>query len=327
MELFISDYLFSSNDFVVDHWESIKDYCSADDFDKAIPKYIELFETAHKENPNRRFYFYCARDGWLDQYVDFLTKLDYVKGITGCLGNIPSIFYYVPHWQIMTDTDSAPAASEKIPQYRWNYWIRRPRWSRVYLLEQISKLNIPNGDIIFPKQLTELTMDRSWPPTVDLFSDPALYYNIESQLNDPVDILPGQNGVNHPSWIARQQRGIDVVVETMQDYTGSVFLSEKTWKPIRAGQLFLILGQPGTIESLRKLGFNVFDDYIDHSYDNNVDITKRIELLSVELNRLATLSKKEWKRLWNNTYKDRVFNQQHNKQCLKEWALSIASFD
>ena len=58
------------------------------------------------------------------------------------------------------------------------------------------------------------------------------------------------------------------------------FVSEKIWKPIRLGQLFLVQGNPGTVEYLRQLGFDVFDDYIDHSrYDNEPNWQKRTQLM------------------------------------------------
>jgi len=45
-----------------------------------------------------------------------------------------------------------------------------------------------------------------------------------------------------------------------------VFVTEKTWKPISAGQLFLVFGNPGTMDFLQSQGVDIFSDLIDHKY-------------------------------------------------------------
>jgi hypothetical protein len=68
----------------------------------------------------------------------------------------------------------------------------------------------------------------------------------------------------------------NIVVETLFDADGSggAFLSEKTFKPIKHGQAFVVVGCAGTLQVLRDLGYRVFDSVIDTSYDlikNNTD--------------------------------------------------------
>ena len=68
-----------------------------------------------------------------------------------------------------------------------------------------------------------------------------------------------------------------------------VFITEKTWKPIAAQQLFLVFGNPGTVQTLRMLGVDVFDDVIDHSYDNEPDFYRRVDLIHQSLESLIAL--------------------------------------
>jgi hypothetical protein len=68
--------------------------------------------------------------------------------------------------------------------------------------------------------------------------------------------------------------------------TENTFISEKTWKPIFSGQLFLILGSVGTIKYLRAVGVDVFDDIIDHSYDLESDLEKKIDMLMIVISKL-----------------------------------------
>ena len=59
-----------------------------------------------------------------------------------------------------------------------------------------------------------------------------------------------------------------------------LFVTEKTWKPIASGQLFIVYGSAGTIEYLRNQGVDTFDDIIDHKhYDNETDW--KIRLLKI----------------------------------------------
>ena len=79
---------------------------------------------------------------------------------------------------------------------------------------------------------------------------------------------------------------VNLVTETTT--CDKVFMSEKTWKPIASGQLFLILGNPGIIKHLRDQGIDCFDDIIDHSYDGIADTRERISAMQLSLHKLLT---------------------------------------
>ena len=69
----------------------------------------------------------------------------------------------------------------------------------------------------------------------------------------------------------------NIVLETHYDadQSGGTFLTEKTFKPIKHGQPFVIVGAPGSLATLRKLGYRTFDHAIDNSYDLVQDNTQR----------------------------------------------------
>ena len=54
------------------------------------------------------------------------------------------------------------------------------------------------------------------------------------------------------------------------------FLSEKTAKPFSWGQVPIFISYHNTIPYIRELGFDLFDDIIDHSYDDEINPVKRI---------------------------------------------------
>jgi hypothetical protein len=87
-----------------------------------------------------------------------------------------------------------------------------------------------------------------------------------------------------------------------------IFLSEKIWKPIAAGQFFLVIGPYRTMNYLRSIGVDVFDDIIDHTYDEETDWMKRIDQVHNSLQKLLAI---DLDTLWNNTYERRLKNQQN----------------
>lgn len=85
-----------------------------------------------------------------------------------------------------------------------------------------------------------------------------------------------------------------------------IFITEKTWKPIASGQLFLIFGNPGTIAHLRNLGVDTFDDIIDHSYDLIKNCRDRLDLIH---NVIKDLLRQDLKQIWDDTYERRKENR------------------
>jgi len=69
----------------------------------------------------------------------------------------------------------------------------------------------------------------------------------------------------------------NIVLETHwdADQSGGAFLTEKTFKPIKHGQMFFIAGCAGSLQTLRELGYRVFDHVLDNSYDLETDNTQR----------------------------------------------------
>jgi hypothetical protein len=69
----------------------------------------------------------------------------------------------------------------------------------------------------------------------------------------------------------------NIVMETHwdADQSGGAFLTEKTFKPIKHGQLFFVAGPAGSLQALRDLGYKTFDTVLDTMYDRIEDNTQR----------------------------------------------------
>jgi hypothetical protein len=72
------------------------------------------------------------------------------------------------------------------------------------------------------------------------------------------------------------QSYFQIVIETHfdADQSNGTFITEKTWKPIKFGQPFVVVAPAGTLATLRTAGYRVFDSVLDNTYDtieNNTD--------------------------------------------------------
>lgn len=63
------------------------------------------------------------------------------------------------------------------------------------------------------------------------------------------------------------------------DQSGGVFITEKTFKPVKHGQLFFVAGAAGSLQALRNLGYKTFDNVLDNRYDTVSDHTQRWQAL------------------------------------------------
>jgi len=81
---------------------------------------------------------------------------------------------------------------------------------------------------------------------------------------------------------------LNLVLETHLDADQSqgVFLTEKTFKPIKNAQMFVLFAPAGSIKQLQKMGYKTFDHVIDHEYDSIPDNTERWHAASEEAERL-----------------------------------------
>lgn len=75
----------------------------------------------------------------------------------------------------------------------------------------------------------------------------------------------------------------NIVAETSSQHTAgfwsTIFYTEKTYKSYYDAQIPLWFTVPGFVEQLRTLGFDMFDDIVDHSYDAINEENRRLKKL------------------------------------------------
>lgn len=97
---------------------------------------------------------------------------------------------------------------------------------------------------------------------------------------------------------------VNVVTETNYDVP---FISEKIIKPLLACQFFVVVAGKHTINLLRELGFDTYDDIIDHDmYDNSEDTDRIFDVHKL----LNIIQWHNWIEIYNNTVERRQANRE-----------------
>lgn len=113
------------------------------------------------------------------------------------------------------------------------------------------------------------------------------------------------------------QSYLNLVIETHfdADQSSGTFLTEKTFKPIKFGQPFIIIGPAHSLKLLRSLGYKTFDNVIDNSYDSVEDNTERWVKVR---DTILKIKKENLKTLFDKCYEDIIYNQYHFTSRIKD---------
>jgi hypothetical protein len=103
--------------------------------------------------------------------------------------------------------------------------------------------------------------------------------------------------------------GISVVLETVVDER--IHLTEKILRPIACGHPFILAAGPGSLALLRSYGFQTFTGYINESYDDITDSSKRLAAICQEMKRIQRLSKEKQQELLKICYEVAKYNRKH----------------
>lgn len=87
--------------------------------------------------------------------------------------------------------------------------------------------------------------------------------------------LENNKATNLNMW-AHTNSFVNVVTESLIN-PGSIFFSEKTFKPMLCAQPFILIGNPNSLRKLKEYGFQTFDRWWDESYDTETNFTRRFE--------------------------------------------------
>lgn len=184
-----------------------------------------------------------------------------------------------PCWLVSCQLGQPQIEYTPVKQYKFSCLNKAPRFHRLLTYTLLKRENLLD-DFIFsfpsknPYNDAQIKHDHylkdveKLPEEYQYLGDEALW----STFNDfPIawnnEVL-GKNdhSIQHDAYINTY---CNLVTETAVDIP---FSSEKIWKPISIGQLFLVVGPPGINQWLNSLGFYTFDD----DYDSEPEFIKRL---------------------------------------------------
>jgi len=110
---------------------------------------------------------------------------------------------------------------------------------------------------------------------------------------------------------------------------GSLLISEKSFKPMINHHPFIIMGNPGTLRQLRKMGFKSFSPWIDESYDDEPNFVKRMQMVIGEVKNLCDMSDEALNQWYKQLLPILKHNHQHfySDQAELEFRTLVQKFD
>ena len=103
---------------------------------------------------------------------------------------------------------------------------------------------------------------------------------------------------------------ISVVTETTF-IKNEIFISEKICKPLFALHPFIIVSCPGFLKFLKSIGYKTFSKWIDESYDNEINLNKRINKITNQIKILTEKSHDELKNMLVDMLPTLIHNHEH----------------
>jgi hypothetical protein len=172
---------------------------------------------------------------------------------------------------------------------------KKPREHRIWFYSKLFYNDLLNKGMVSMNQIPvsnrrycNVFMDEKY---VEEFAKtlPSLIYNVSNEIEDTGFYI---NRVNYKvcddSWIS-------VISEArFEDEEGTVFLSEKVFKPIASHHPFIVMGNKHSLRELKKLGYKTFSNWIDESYDE-LDNLERMDAIIKVLKDIDKIENKiEW---------------------------------
>lgn len=187
---------------------------------------------------------------------------------------------------------------------------RNPRHHRVQLILNLLKHNIFDRGLISLSELVYKTPEDANVEHVDFLKNNAPFV-----ISEGCDLF--FNMCCNITKEDYEKTFISMVTETLVD-EGTLFISEKIWKPIMVGHPFIVYGNLGTLKFLKSMGYRTFDKWINEEYDNEPDSGKRCNMITEELVKLSTKTVEELKLIRSEMNEVCDYNQKWYKKLYDE---------
>lgn len=200
-------------------------------------------------------------------------------------------WYMVRHGNIVSNlyiTDDEAATIQLTKKFLC--LIRRPSWSRAKFAYAVT--NSVDADSL------NISFGSLQPSATDLYQP---YFNtaqLPLLIDGPTSYTNQHRRFGQDFYSCLFNVVVETSSQTDQYSWRSIFVTEKTFKAFLMRQIPVWFAVPGVVAEVRKMGFDLFDDIIDHSYDSIVNEHQRIVAVSQQLKNLdQTLSLKRCQQL------------------------------
>ena len=122
------------------------------------------------------------------------------------------------------------------------------------------------------------------------------------------DVIP--NDSMHINIDTHMSSFFHIVTETCY-YQNFNHLTEKVFKPIVMLQPFILAGTVGSLRYLKRYGFKTFNKWIDESYDKIEHPYKRLDAITLEVEKICALSKEEQESMFKEMLPTLIHNRHH----------------
>ena len=223
------------------------------------------------------------------------------------------------------DVDPDHSFNNTSPRHHFICLNRMPRWERAKLIDGIFDRNLDQyGKISY----STIPVRRDYDLVEARMGFKQKYWSripmILDQDNMTVDSSFDIDNINIQGALFNvvtesAYESIDPTVDAVAQ--NSPGITEKTFKAFILGQIPIFIAPMGTVQCTRELGFDVFDDIVDHSYDNIEDPSKRIDEILNQIEYVCnTYSVNDLAKL-----KEKIHIRfKYNTQTLKMWAFNNA---
>lgn len=278
------------------------------------PDSEQLLIDLANENPNKLFVLFL--EYFSDTYLTKLKKVSNIK-IVLCFGNLTDdldkYLNLTPANKKNFDSDKTSvclnryAKPHRLVLLSYLYGSKLDKYTHLSLLKLHDKIN-------FETQLLDLVNWEFADGTNDIQNivKPGFRHIFQNRKylangDEPYDLVPGTQSVLYFSNARNFENNLhevytnsflEIIPESMYD-TKFGSISEKFLNSIYGYNFPILIAVPGAVQFLRDLGFDMFDDIIDHSYDQIDDNLKRIHV-AIDRNRHLITNKENlidhWKK-------------------------------
>lgn len=285
-----------------------------------------LFYYHEGDNPQRiqdRLDYLCAQHNFPQDCYIFISA--------NSAANVLERSYYFPDheyfFQYVNRRQPAPKIQSTPRSYEFTVLNRTHKWWRAACM-----VDLRNSDILdhslWSYNTNCLVDDREEDNPIEIDQNPAWRQRTRDFVSagpywcdsDDAEAHNDHRITNIDLWTKSY---CHIVIETLfdADQSHGAFITEKTYKCLKYGQPFVIVGTHGSLEQLRRRGYRVFDGLIDNTYDTISNNTDRWAAIKHALIKIKSQDMHNWflKCLPDIQHNQRHFMQQQGGAIENLW--------